>query len=50
MPEKAATTAPPTITAPVATAIKAGEAATGKKPYQMPPSVVPNGKEATAAW
>src|SRR5262245_9496498 len=36
MPEKAAITAPAAITVPVAPAIKPGEAATGKKLYQMP--------------
>jgi hypothetical protein len=49
MPEKAATTAPAVIAAPVTPATKAGEAATGKTVYQTPPSVVPSGNDATAA-
>ncbi len=49
IPEKPTTTAPAAITVPVAPAIKPGEAATGKKLYQILPSVVPSGNDATAA-
>src|SRR4051795_6250019 len=48
-PENAAATAPRPTSLPVTPAIRAGEAATGNRLYQSPPSVAPSGNDATAA-